>query len=297
MHRAYRKKYNRTMKINFTKYHGAGNDFLIFYEEEISGVDKADLARKACCRTTGVGADGILICSRDPLSMEIINCDGSHASMCGNGIRCFTSYCIDEGIVSTDAFSIQTDAGEMVANVIGRDPFSCEINMGKPDWSPSVAGVDFDGKEAFIDKKIDLPDGKTIIASCLFMGTSHTVVWIDAENNVDVPDIQNEEELEAFGRMLHALPIFPKYTNVNMAVISDKDEITVRTYERGAGMTAACGTGACATVVVANKQGKTGNDVRVKLLIDSVKVRIESDETVFMAGPAVRIASGVYSYT
>ena len=284
------------MNINFTKYHGAGNDFLIFLEDEISDVELSDLARKACDRTTGIGADGILICHKNPLSMEIVNRDGSSASMCGNGIRCFSSYCIDEGIVRDDRFSIQTGAGEMITTVLSRDPFLCEIDMGKADWSPDAAGVQFDANEDFFEKNITMPDGEEVTVSCLFMGTSHTVVWLDQDDDLNAPNIENEKGLEAFGRIMHNLPIFPKRTNVNMAVISGKDEIMMRTYERGAGMTAACGTGACAAAVVANRQGKVGEEVIVKLLLGNLKIRIDSDGEVYMAGPAVRIASGVYNY-
>ena len=284
------------MNINFTKYHGAGNDFLIFLEEEIKDVELCDLAKKACDRTTGIGADGILICRKDPLSMEIINSDGSGASMCGNGIRCFSAYCIDEGIVSELTFSIQTGAGEMITTVLDKSPFICEIDMGKPDWSADAAGIRFDDSEDFFEKNITMPNGDEIQSSCLFMGTSHTVVWIDQDGDLSLPSIEDEKGLEAFGRIMHNLPIFPQCTNVNMAVMSGKDEIMVRTYERGAGMTAACGTGACATAVVANRQGKVGKDIIVKLLMGKLNIRLDSDGAVHMAGPAVRIASGVYEY-
>ncbi|MDR0874958.1 MAG: diaminopimelate epimerase [Clostridiales Family XIII bacterium] len=285
--------------MEFTKYHGTGNDFLIVRSAELCGAKPEDLAREVCARTTGIGADGLLICGEDPLTMTIINSDGSHAPMCGNGIRCFASYCIDEGIVNSDIFPIGTCAGEMIAAVLNRDPFLCEIDMGRPDWAPAAAGILDTTEDNFVEKQIMLPDGERIRVSSLLMGTFHTVVWLDDTENADAgaPDIHDEEALEAFGRTLHELPVFTQKTNVNMAVITGKDEITLRTYERGAGMTAACGTGACAAAVVAKRQGKVqGNKVTVKLLLGDLIVRVEDDETVFMAGPAVRIASGVYEY-
>jgi diaminopimelate epimerase len=287
------------MGMKFTKYHGIGNDFIIVRGAELCGAEPADLARKVCARTTGIGADGLLICREDPLAMEIVNSDGSRAPMCGNGIRCFALYCIEEGIVTSDIFPIMTGAGEMIAAVLRRDPFLCEIDMGRPDWTPTAAGIFDTTEDDFVKKQITMPDGKRIIVSSLLMGTFHTVVWLDDAENVDAgaPDIHDEEETETFGRSLHKLPVFSQRTNVNMAVVTGKDEITLRTYERGAGMTAACGTGACAAAVVAKRQGKVqGNKVTVKLPLGELIIRIEDDETVFMAGPAVRIASGVYEY-
>jgi diaminopimelate epimerase len=295
------------MQIKFEKYHGTGNDFLIFRESALHGIDPTDLARAACARTTGVGADGILLCREDPLTMDIINSDGSRAPMCGNGIRCFASYCLKEGIVASDIFPIQTGAGEMIAAVLKKEPFLCEIDMGRPDWSPTAAGILDTADADFVEKRITLPSGKgeaaenvgaRIRVSSLFLGTYHTVVWLNEDENVDAgaPDLRDEEALEAFGRTIHDLPLFTRQTNVNMAVVTGKDEISLRTFERGAGMTAACGTGACATAALARRQGKTGNRVTVKLPLGALHIRIEEDETVFMAGPAVHIASGTYEY-
>jgi diaminopimelate epimerase len=305
------------MKIQFAKYHGTGNDFLIVRESALGGADPAALALAACARTTGVGADGLLICREDPLTMEIINSDGSRAPMCGNGIRCFASYCLEEGLAASDIFPIQTDAGEMIAAILRRDPFLCEIDMGRPDWTPAASGIRNAAGEDFIEKRIIVPekkngyarnaenagnarncgiDGAQILVSSLFMGTYHTVVWLDENADAGAPAPGDEEALEAFGRRVHDLPVFTKQTNVNMAVITGKDEITLRTYERGAGMTAACGTGACATAALARRQGKVGNRVTVKLPLGALIIRIEEDETVFMAGPAVRIASGTFTY-
>jgi diaminopimelate epimerase len=293
------------MGIQFMKYHGTGNDFLIFREAEVDGIDLPDLARAACARTTGVGADGLLICREDPLTMEIFNSDGSTAPMCGNGIRCFASYCLEEGIRTADIFPIQTGAGEMVAAILARDPFLCEIDMGRPDWAPTAAGIPDTAEEDFVEKQITLPAGKGTAAgnagarirvSSLFLGTYHTVVWLAENADAGAPDLRDDEALEAFGRTIHDLPLFTRQTNVNMAEITGKDEITLRTFERGAGMTAACGTGACATAALARRQGKVGNKVTVKLPYGSLDIRIEADETVYMAGPAVRIASGIYEY-
>ncbi|GHU63683.1 diaminopimelate epimerase [Clostridia bacterium] len=284
------------MNIRFAKYHGTGNDFLIVHESALEGIDPVDLAPAACARTTGVGADGLLICREEPLTMEIINSDGSRAPMCGNGIRCFASYCLEKGLVSSDIFPIQTNAGEMIAAILKKDPFLCEIDMGRPDWSPAAAGIPDAEGEDFADERIRLPDGRRIFVSSLLMGTYHTVVWLDQDENVEAgaPDLGDEKALEIFGRMIHDLPIFTRQTNVNMAVITGKDEITLRTFERGAGMTAACGTGACATAALARRQGKTGNKVTVKLPLGVLIIRVEKDETVYMAGPAVRVAEGTY---
>jgi diaminopimelate epimerase len=285
------------MELKFSKYHGTGNDFLLVRRVDIGDADPAELARGLCARTTGVGADGLILVAENPLEMIIYNSDGSLAPMCGNGIRCFAAFCADEGIGRADIYPVKTGAGELAVAVLEREPFFCEIDMGKPDFSPIAAGVAADGPD-FLRKTVGMPDGRGILASSLLMGTYHTVVWLNENAENGAPALTDEEGLEAFGKELHELPIFPKKTNVNMAVVTGRDEITLRTYERGAGMTSACGTGACATAVIARLEGKVSGDrIRVRVAGGELEIRFDGAGNVFMSGPAVRIAKGVcYRY-
>ena len=115
--------------LAFSKYHGCGNDFIIIEEWH---QDLSRLARKLCHRTTGIGADGLLAVTRKPCTMRIFNSDGSEAAMCGNGLRCFVKYCIDQGMAESEISSIETKAGKMKVMDISHDPFSCTIDLGKP---------------------------------------------------------------------------------------------------------------------------------------------------------------------
>jgi diaminopimelate epimerase len=277
------------MQLQFAKYHGTGNDFVILREADLPReADPASLARTLCARTTGVGADGLLLVREGgaprAFEMVIYNSDGSLAPMCGNGIRCFAAYLLDEGLETADIYSVRTGAGELTVAVMSRSPFVCEIDMGKPIYEPAASGIDTDEAD-FLNKQLEMPDGSSVTASTFFMGTVHTVVWMDEED---------EAVLEGFGQALHKLPIFTGKTNVNMAHVLGEDGIRLRTYERGAGMTAACGTGACAAAVLAYREGKTRNVVRVLLPLGELRIRIEDGERVYMSGPAVRIERGIF---
>ncbi|MDR3304630.1 MAG: diaminopimelate epimerase [Clostridiales Family XIII bacterium] len=284
------------MEIRFAKYQGTGNDFLLVREPEIGGVEPALLARALCARTTGLGADGLLLVREDPLEMMIYNSDGSRAPMCGNGIRCFAAWCSDEGVSRADVYPVLTGAGEMTVAVLERSPFFCEIEMGKPDYAPAAAGILDTADADFLRKTLYLPDGRKVVLSSFFMGTYHTVVWLDENRENGAPDIRDDAGLEAFGRLLHELPLFTKKTNVDMGIVTGPDTIVLRTYERGAGMTAACGTGACAAAAAAYREGLSVPQVSVQVSGGILKIRVAEDETIFMSGPAMRIARGVCYY-
>ena len=296
------------MELKFWKYHGLGNDFVIVRgrDLEAAGVfDAGDLAKRICARHTGVGADGLLIArgasqgEPEPLEMVIFNSDGSRASMCGNGIRCFAAWCRDESVRAEDVYPVLTDAGERVVAVLAADPFRCEIEMGAPDFSPAAAGIADTQDADFLGKKVLLADGQEIVVSSLFMGTYHTVVWLDRDGNREAgaPSIDDEAALERFGSELHVLPVFTKQTNVNMAMLEGTGPIRLRTFERGAGMTLACGTGACACAAVAWRTGliPAKNDtVRIRLPLGELRIRRDAERTIYMAGPAECIAEGLY---
>ncbi|MDR2157044.1 MAG: diaminopimelate epimerase [Clostridiales Family XIII bacterium] len=278
--------------IAFSKYHGCGNDFVIVGERaaETSGVSRARLAAQICDRHTGVGADGLIVVKEDPLEMEIRNSDGSSAPMCGNGIRCFALYCRDEGLVppERETYAVRTLAGEMRVRILRGDPFEVEIGMGKPDFSPARSGV-ADAGEDFLRRRVTAA-GRIAEVSSVFMGTVHTVVWTD----VNGFDLAKRDETVRFARALSELPLYREKTNVNMARVLNEGAVEVMTWERGAGLTAACGTGACAVAVVGALEGRLKRDVKVVLPYGSLHVRIGESGEVFLSGTAVAVAKGMY---
>ncbi|MDR1953868.1 MAG: diaminopimelate epimerase [Clostridiales Family XIII bacterium] len=292
--------------ILFSKYHGCGNDFILVRGRDVDAGDICvRLARAVCDRHVGVGADGLIVVREDPLEMEIYNSDGSRAPMCGNGIRCFAQYCRDEGIVPQERteYSVRTLAGDMRVRVLCEAPFSVEINMGRPDFNPAKLGIVGQGaREDFLRQAVTV-DGRTVEVSSVFVGTVHTVVWLGAGGSPGAEDLLAEdaairESCEAlrFGEKLSELPLFSGKTNVNMAKIIDEDTVELVTWERGAGLTAACGTGASAVAVIGALEGRLNRSVEVLLPYGALNIRIADSGEVFMAGPSVRIATGTYDF-
>ena len=281
--------------ISISKYHGCGNNFVIVRESDlpkaITMKDEAariemysQLAVNLCCVNTGVGADGFIVVREEPqLEMVFFNQDGSRAPMCGNGIRCFAQYCMDKGIRDEAVYPVATLAGEMIVNVTQDEPFRVRINMGKPVMDPAAIGVETD-EENFLGKEIALKDGSTVKVDSFFMGTVHTIVFVD-DIDIDV--------LEPLGEEICNHPVYTEKTNVNFVKVIDQQNLEVLTYERGVGITFACGTGACASVVAASMAGMTVNSADVQLKLGTLGIAIEDDGNVYMEGPSVHILDGI----
>ena len=273
---------------NFAKYHGCGNDFIVLNSKETGNIGHNELAVSLCNRNTGIGADGLLIVKEKPdenvpVEMMIYNSDGSLASMCGNGLRCFANYCYDEKIISADNYSVKTGAGVLDVNIRSKDPFVAEVRMGKPDFDPKISGVDTDLPE-FLNEKIEV-DGISLPVGTFFMGTVHTVVWDE--------DMIVSDKI-AFAEKISRHRVFKEQTNVNIVKVIDRDTISQTTYERGAGLTAACGTGSCASVVYGIRENRLNKKVRVLLKYGELLITEKEDGTVIMEGPAEKIAEGKF---
>lgn len=267
--------------IEFAKYHGCGNNFIIVREVEVIGRDYSRLAQSVCSTAVGIGADGLIIVREEPkLEMVFYNMDGSRAPMCGNGIRCFAAYCHDRGIRTESEYPVQTLAGEMIVNLAQTDPFLVKIRMGKPSFSSKDFGV-LDGSETFLNQQLETTEGAFTVSSC-FMGTVHTVVWV------------SEFPSEAAASQLSNHPVFSEKTNVNFVKRIDSTTLEIKTYERGVGFTFACGTGACASVVMGIREGKTDRAVTVRLPYGELFIEQLPDGEVTMTGPAVKVAEGTY---
>ncbi len=271
-------------ELPITKYHGCGNDFLIVHAADVAGLELEPLIVSACDRHTGIGADGFIVVVPDPLEMQFYNADGSSAPMCGNGIRCFAKFCLDEGIVDEDSFAVQTGAGVKTVRIVSRAPFQAQIGMGTPDYSPAA----IHGLSPHPMWEYELQAlGRTVTLYSFFMSTVHTVWFVD-----DAMD----DSLLPVAEDIHRNPVFQEKTNVNLVQVVDRHTIRMRTWERGVGPTLACGTGACASALTALKKGDCQSEVDVLLPKGQLHISIDPDEQVRMTGPACRTMKGVYCY-
>ena len=267
--------------MEFTKMHGLGNDFLVF-EDDGQGRDWNSLAAKLCTRRLSVGGDGILVVlpsDKADIRMRIINADGSEAEMCGNGIRCFAKYVYERGIVKKADMAVETLAGIIRPRLIlegGRVADVC-VDMGRPLYDR--ADIPMTGEGDAIDVDIEAA-GRTVRISSLLMGVPHTMVLVDDLDALDAA---------ALGPAIERHEMFPRKTNVNFVQVLDRENIRVLTWERGAGLTLACGTGSCASAVMTYKKGLTGPKVAVHLKAGRLIIECLEDGRVLMTGPAQEV--------
>lgn len=262
--------------MKFTKMHGNGNDFIVI--EDFSNLIKneGELARQLCDRHFGIGGDGILIVrnsDKADIQMVIINSDGSYAAMCGNGIRCFAKYVYDNELVKDQEIKIETGDGIKIAylNITNGVVDSVKIYMGTPNFNPSA--IPANTQVELVNSVISANNKEYKITSML-MGVPHTIIF----GNLEKFDV-NE------GRAIEKHELFEKGTNVNFCQVLDRKNLKVKTWERGAGPTLACGTGSCAAVVAANKLGFVDHKVNVEIPGGKLFVEI-CEEGVYMTGPA-----------
>lgn len=274
--------------MDFCKYHGTGNDFIIFDGMTegpfLSGVE----IRALCRRHTGIGADGIIFaCASAPgavASMRIFNADGSEAEMCGNGIRCLAKYLYEVLGVCGDEIFIATAAGVKALSlaVEGGAVTEVEVDMGMPEFNAAFLPPPRDPSRPG-EVTVTLEGGEAIDAFCLSMGNPHCVLFVD-----DVA----EAPVTRLGPLIEKHESFPSRTNVEFVQVINADRLALRVWERGVGETMACGTGACAAVVAAVHSGRCGGRVEVRLPGGSLRIRIDESGHVLMAGPAVEVFRG-----
>lgn len=262
--------------MKFTKMHGNGNDFIVIEDLNNTIGDDGKVASTLCHRNFGIGGDGILIVRKSTIAdiqMVIINSDGSYAAMCGNGIRCFAKYVWENKLVNKTNMKIETGDGIKIAHLTIKDNKVLEvtINMGLPSFVLNEIPAIW--HKELVDEKV-LINNKEYTISTLLMGVPHTVVFGPLSK-------VNVEE----GKYIEKHSIFPKGTNVNFCEVLSVDEISVKTWERGAGPTLACGTGSCAAVVMANKLNLANKKVKVNIPGGSLIIELKEDG-VYMTGPA-----------
>ena len=277
--------------MEFVKMHGLGNDFIVIDNRDGHITDAGPLAAALCARRLNIGADGLVLVEDSAVAdtrMRILNADGSEAEMCGNGIRCFARFVYDEGIVKNEQFTVETLAGIMVPSMILTEGVvtGIRVDMGKPDFSPASIPMDTEGSTLL--KKITA-DGAPLTVSSVLMGVPHTVVFVE-EGNASWADF------DRLGPVVEKHDIFPKNTNVNFAELLGDSRARVRTWERGAGPTLACGTGSCAVACIMKALHKGGNRIIIEL--QAGELIIDRDgETVYMTGPAEYVMRGTTEVT
>ncbi len=275
--------------IKFTKMQGLGNDYVYIdcFSQDVNLGNISDLAKFMSNRHFGIGSDGIILICKSNIAdfkMRMFNFDGSEAEMCGNGIRCVGKFVYDKGLTNKEIVSIETLAGIKILklNVKNGKVETVRVDMGEPILNPKEIPVNFEGepvkglKIKAIDKEFDF--------TCVSMGNPHAITVI--ENTKDF-------EIEKYGPVLEVDKHFPKRANIEFIEIIDKENIKMRVWERGAGETLACGTGACSVAVACNLNGFTNRKVNIHLL--GGKLQIEWDKKtnhVFMTGPAVTVFEG-----
>jgi diaminopimelate epimerase len=272
--------------MRFWKYHGLGNDFVLVEDLDGTVSKDPDLVRSVCHRRFGVGADGVLYLGRSEradFAMRVMNADGSEAEMCGNGIRCLAKHIYDMGYKREERLTIETLAGvkEVTVAVVDGKVATATVDMGSPVLDRPA--IPMRGEGRFINQGIEVA-GKVVHGTAVSMGNPHLVIF----------DPLPDEDIERLAPLLHAHELFPRRTNVEFVKWRD-GILEARVYERGAGWTMACGTGACATAVAASLLGtiELGREVQVRLPGGSLWITVAQDlSRVTMRGPATRVFEG-----
>ncbi|MCC3867322.1 diaminopimelate epimerase [Terrisporobacter mayombei] len=274
--------------MKFWKLQGIGNDFIAIdgRNDSIESDNYGELAKKVCHRKFSVGADGLLVVKNSNVAdveMVYYNSDGSRASMCGNGLRCFVKFVYDNNIIKKEEFNVYTLDGikKIKINIKDNKIDTITVNMGRGSFKSDDIPVNTK-KEVFINENIQILDKKFTISSML-MGVPHTVVFVD---NI------NMEDIHKYGPLIEKYEIFVKNTNVNFVKVIDESNILVRTWERGCGYTLGCGTGMTASVIISNYLNKVCKNVNVISEGGSIKIDLVDEET-YMSGRAEKICEGI----
>lgn len=275
--------------MRFTKMHGLGNDFIVI-DCLAQTLDQSELQRGAaaiCDRRFGVGADGLILVMPSNTAdyrMRVINSDGSEAEMCGNGIRCLAKYIHDHTNDKREEITVDTLAGvkTLRLSVNNGRMEEAEVDMGEPRLNR--AAIPMVGEDTPVVKgEILQAAGRELVITCVSMGNPHCVTFVDDVAAYPVSEI---------GPQVEHHPAFPNRTNVEFVQVLGPEEIRMRVWERGAGETLACGTGACASVVASTLNGKTSRRALAHLAAGDLDINWTDDNHVLMTGPAEEVFQG-----
>ena len=274
--------------MRFTKMHGAGNDYVYVNTFDETVDDPSALAVKISDRHFGVGGDGLILIGPSRIAdvrMRMFNADGSEAQMCGNGVRCVAKYAHDHGLSAADPLRVETAAGvktiELALDASGKVA-AATVDMGEPILEPARIPVNVP-RDLVVDAPIRA--GRQIYQmTCLSMGNPHAVMFV-----ADVAAVP----LEVVGPIIERNPLFPERINVHVVQVRSPGEVSMRTWERGSGVTLACGTGASAVCVAGVLTGRTGRDLLAHLPGGDLRLEWnEQDNHVYMTGPAIEVFTG-----
>ncbi|MDD9301258.1 MAG: diaminopimelate epimerase [Desulfobacter sp.] len=273
------------MEIEFWKMEGLGNDFIMMddRDEKIMGqISYSDLAIRLCDRHFGIGGDGIILAKHSDthdIRFVIINSDGTEPQMCGNGMRCFAKYLYETGILVKEEIRVETLAGTVIPRVKidSKDQVvSVRVDMGTPELSPLKIPFVCDKKKA-VEERLETQEGNVSV-TCVSMGNPHAVIFVDDLNRINV---------KKQGIAVETHERFPEKTNVEFIQVLSDNELDMKVWERGAGITLACGTGACASLVAAHLTGRTGDHALVHLAGGDLEIHWDRKTGhLFKTGPA-----------
>lgn len=265
---------------------GTGNDFVMVDLNTVEpGQDFASLARFSCDRRFGVGADGLITAGFTPqmkLEMRMYNPDGSESEMCGNGIRCFAKFVVANGMTLGPGMDVLTGAGLLRPLIL--EDGRVKVDMGKARLTRGEIGLAGEPSERFVDEKVSATPFKGTAVS---MGNPHLVIFGEDIDAIDLATVGPELERHRS---------FPNRTNVHFVEVVSRTHLRMRTWERGAGITLACGTGACSVAVAGFLNGLSEREVRVTLPGGDLTVVYSENGTVWMTGPAETVYTGVLDW-
>ncbi len=270
-------------KLKFTKMQGLGNDFVIldYVEYQKSSLKDGDLALRLCNRNFGIGADGLIIVNPNAKETDIgwffFNSDGTIAQMCGNGIRCFARYVYEKGLVNKKKFSVDTKAGVIIPEIL--DDKRVKVNMSKPVLEPKKIPV---LSEKNLNFEIPLKE-RTFIGNAVSMGNPHCVIMVNEDTKALA---------KTYGSEIEHHPLFPEKVNVEFIKILNEHEMILDVWERGCGITLACGTGACASTVAAILNGRCKDIVKVNLPGGALTIEWDGVNDIYMTGSAEFVFTG-----
>ncbi len=272
------------MKIEFTKMHGLGNDFMVINQVTQNIQINSEQIRRLANRHTGVGFDQLLMVSPPStpdvdFNYRIFNADGSEVEQCGNGARCFARFVRDKGLTHKDTIPVQTNTGRIELSLVGDD--QVRVNMGNPIFEPEQIPLQADGRNPIYRFNVDSDIHEL---ACVSMGNPHGVLMVKDVASAPVKKL---------GSKLESHPRFPNKANIGFCQVVDRGNIKLRVYERGVGETQACGTGACAAAVSAIAANLVDNRVNVTLPGGTLEIEWQGEgQPVYMTGPATTVYDG-----
>ena len=274
--------------MKFTKMHGAGNDYVYVncFEEQVT--NPVELAIKVSNRNFGIGSDGLILImpsDKADVRMRMFNSDGSESEMCGNGIRCVAKYAYDHGIVTKTEITAETGAGILTLQLFPDSANKVErvrVNMGPPRLSRDEIPMNGNPAAQVVAEELTVLD-RTFKITCVSMGNPHCIIYVDDVDSFPVA---------TYGPLIENHQLFPRRTNVEFIQIISRTEVKQRTWERGAGETLACGTGASAVCVAGVLNNLTDRNILNHLAGGDLELEWVKNGPVFMTGPATEVFSG-----